>query len=223
MEIAHVRPMAAAASPCPDLNIRDPGIEILLPYRRFASMASRRCSLALTPPPPEAGADRPGIVRLCTLGSGIRFVEHGAMRPRKRSGHVAFSRSSAEFVRFRVNGVRRNRVIISSYSRSSSQLRARLNYELVSTHDLASTGGRMKHVTLFVVALAIAAPVRAQHVHDQGPPPAPQRGGGRRRRLSTSHGTTPSRPERPNTPPGRSRNLLVTASGWISRWPTERP
>ena len=36
----------------------------------------------------------------------------------------------------------------------------------------------MKHVTLFVVALAIAAPVRAQHVHDQGPPPAPQRGGG---------------------------------------------
>ena len=36
----------------------------------------------------------------------------------------------------------------------------------------------MKLVPLFVVALAIAAPVRAQHVHDQGAPPAPQRGGG---------------------------------------------
>lgn len=36
----------------------------------------------------------------------------------------------------------------------------------------------MKFVPLFVVALAIATPARAQHVHDQGPPPAPQRGGG---------------------------------------------
>ena len=36
----------------------------------------------------------------------------------------------------------------------------------------------MKFVTLFMVALAIATPARAQHVHDQGPPPAPQRGGG---------------------------------------------
>jgi hypothetical protein len=29
-----------------------------------------------------------------------------------------------------------------------------------------------------MVALAIASPARAQHGHDQGPPPAPQRGGG---------------------------------------------
>jgi hypothetical protein len=37
----------------------------------------------------------------------------------------------------------------------------------------------MKFVTLFVVALAVAAPARAQHFHDQSPPaPAPQRGGG---------------------------------------------
>jgi hypothetical protein len=37
----------------------------------------------------------------------------------------------------------------------------------------------MKSVTLFVVALAVAAPARAQHYHDQSsPPPAPQRGGG---------------------------------------------
>lgn len=36
----------------------------------------------------------------------------------------------------------------------------------------------MKLVPLFMVALAVAAPARAQHVHDQGPPPAPQRGGG---------------------------------------------
>ena len=36
----------------------------------------------------------------------------------------------------------------------------------------------MKLGTLFVVALALAAPARAQHVHDQGPPAAPQRGGG---------------------------------------------
>src|SRR4030095_10160198 len=36
----------------------------------------------------------------------------------------------------------------------------------------------MKLGTLFVVALALAAPARAQHVHDQGPPAPPQRGGG---------------------------------------------
>ena len=37
----------------------------------------------------------------------------------------------------------------------------------------------MKSATLFVVALALAAPARAQHYHDQSsPPPAPQRGGG---------------------------------------------
>ena len=37
----------------------------------------------------------------------------------------------------------------------------------------------MKSATLFVVALAIAAPARAQHFHDQSPAaPAPQRGGG---------------------------------------------
>lgn len=37
----------------------------------------------------------------------------------------------------------------------------------------------MKSATLFVVALALAAPARAQHYHDQNsPPPAPQRGGG---------------------------------------------
>jgi len=35
----------------------------------------------------------------------------------------------------------------------------------------------MKLVPLFLVALAVATPARAQHVHDQGPP-APQRGGG---------------------------------------------
>jgi len=36
----------------------------------------------------------------------------------------------------------------------------------------------MKFVALFALALAAATPARAQHVHDQGPPPAPQRGGG---------------------------------------------
>ena len=42
----------------------------------------------------------------------------------------------------------------------------------------------MKSVTLFVVALAVAAPAGAQHfheqspLHEQSPPPAPQRGGG---------------------------------------------
>jgi carboxymethylenebutenolidase len=36
----------------------------------------------------------------------------------------------------------------------------------------------MKFVPLFMVALAIATPARAQHVHEQGPPAAPQRGGG---------------------------------------------
>ena len=37
----------------------------------------------------------------------------------------------------------------------------------------------MKSATLFVVALALAAPAQAQHYHDQSsPPPAPQRGGG---------------------------------------------
>jgi len=36
----------------------------------------------------------------------------------------------------------------------------------------------MKHATLLTIALAIAAPATAQHVHDQGPSAAPQRGGG---------------------------------------------
>lgn len=36
----------------------------------------------------------------------------------------------------------------------------------------------MKLASLLAAALAIAAPAGAQHVHDQGPPPAPQRGGG---------------------------------------------
>ena len=35
----------------------------------------------------------------------------------------------------------------------------------------------MKFVTGFIVALAMATPALAQHVHDQGPPGAPQRGG----------------------------------------------
>lgn len=36
----------------------------------------------------------------------------------------------------------------------------------------------MKLASLLAAALAIAAPAGAQHVHDQGPPAAPQRGGG---------------------------------------------
>ncbi len=36
----------------------------------------------------------------------------------------------------------------------------------------------MKLAAIFVVALALATPARAQHVHEQAPPAAPQRGGG---------------------------------------------
>src|SRR4029453_5828892 len=40
-------------------------------------------------------------------------------------------------------------------------------------------GGCMKNLTLLLVALAIAAPARAQHFHDQAPAaPAPQAGRG---------------------------------------------